>query len=135
LFGGRAAEQVVFEELSTGAHDDLHRATEIARAMVLEYGMGDTLGPVTFPRRHPLFLPEHSTYPAEGHHEYSEATAQALDLETKKILEERLEHVVQLLRDKRPLLDRLAAMLLEKEVIEGEEFARIVHADTPRQTV
>jgi cell division protease FtsH len=135
LFGGRAAEQVVFEEISTGAHDDLQRATEIARAMVLEYGMGDTLGPVTFPRRHPLFLPEHPASPAEGHHEYREATAQALDLETKKILEERLEHVVQLLRDKRPLLDRLAAMLLDKEVIAGEEFERIVHADKPRQAV
>jgi cell division protease FtsH len=134
LFGGRAAEQVVFGEISTGAHDDLQRATEIARAMVLEYGMGATLGPVTFPRRHPLFLPEHPASPAEGHREYSEATAQALDLETKKLLEERLEHVVQLLRDKRPLLDRLAAMLLAKEVIEGEEFARIVSADTPCHT-
>ena len=135
LFGGRAAEQVVFGEISTGAHDDLQRATEIARAMVLEYGMGGTLGPVTLPRRHPLFLPEHPAYPAEGHREYSEATAQALGLETKKFLEERLEHVVQLLRDKRPLLDRLAAMLLAKEMIEGEEFARIVSADTPCQAV
>jgi cell division protease FtsH len=72
-------------------------------------------------------------YAPNGVREYSEATAQALDLEAKKILEERLEHVVQLLRDKRPLLDRLAALLLEKEVLEGEEFARIVQADTSRQ--
>jgi cell division protease FtsH len=129
LFGGRAAEQIVFGDLSTGAQNDLQRATEIARAMVLEYGMGDTLGPVTFPRRHPLFLPEHPAYAAEGHREYSEATAQALDLETKKLLEERLEHVVHLLQDKRPLLERIAAVLLEKEVIEGEAFARMVHED------
>jgi cell division protease FtsH len=130
LFGGRAAEQVVFDEISTGAHDDLQRATEIARAMVLEYGMGDTLGPVTYPRRHPLFLPEHPAYPTEGHREYSEATAQALDLETKKLLEERLEHVLQLLRDKRPVLDRIAAVLLAKEVLEGDAFAQMVREDT-----
>jgi hypothetical protein len=129
LFGGRAAEQVVFGEISTGAHNDLQRATEIARAMVLEYGMGDTLGPVTYPQRHPLFLPEHPAYPAEGHREYSETTAQALDLETKKFLEERLEHVQQLLRDKRPLLDRITAVLLAKEVLEGDAFARMVRED------
>jgi cell division protease FtsH len=128
LFGGRAAEQLVFDELSTGAQNDLQRATEIARAMVLEYGMGATLGPVTFPRRHPLFLSEPPRAPTDGTREYSEATAQALDLETKKILEERLEHVLQLLRDKRPLLDRLAALLLEKEVVERQEFDRIIHA-------
>lgn len=129
LFGGRAAEQVVFGEISTGAQNDLQRATEIARAMVLEYGMGDTLGPVTYPRWHPLFLPEHPAYPAEGHREYSEATAQALDLETKKLLEERLEHVQQLLRDKRPLLNRIAAVLLAREVLDGDAFAQMVRED------
>jgi cell division protease FtsH len=91
--------------------------------------MGDTLGPVTFPRHHPLFLPEHPASPAEGHREYSEATAQTLDLETKKLLEERLEHVLQLLRDQRPLLDRIAAVLLAQEVLEGDAFARMVRED------
>ena len=81
---------------------------------------------MTYPRRHPLFLPEHPAYPAEGHREYSEATAQALDLETKKRLEERPEHVQQLLRDKRPLLDRIAAVLLAKEVLDGDGFAQWV---------
>jgi cell division protease FtsH len=84
LFGGRAAEQLVFDDISTGAQNELQRATEIARAMVLEYGMGATLGPVTFPRRHPLFLSEPPRSPTEGIREYSEATAQALDLETKR---------------------------------------------------
>jgi cell division protease FtsH len=84
LFGGRAAEQLVFDDLSTGAQNGLQRATEIARAMVLEYGMGATLGPVTFPRRHPLFLSEPPRSPTEGTREYSEATAQALYLETKR---------------------------------------------------
>jgi cell division protease FtsH len=128
LFGGRAAERLVFHEVSTGAQNDLQRATEIARAMVLEYGMGETLGPVTFPRRPSPFL-EPPPYPADGKREYSEAIAQALDLETKKILEERLEHVLQLLQSKRQLLDRVAALLLEKEVVEAEEFARLVQEE------
>jgi cell division protease FtsH len=127
LFGGRAAEQLVFDTISTGAHDDLRRATEIARAMVLEYGMGEALGLMTFPRqRRPMFLGEQGGYyPGEGR-EYSEATAQALDAETKTILDERLEHVRQLLQDKRALLDRVSSLLLEKEVLEGEAFAQLV---------
>jgi cell division protease FtsH len=129
LFGGRAAEQVVFEEVSTGAQNDLQRATEIARAMVLEYGMGETLGPVTFPRRRSLFLQEQQGYGADGSRQYSEATAQALDLETRKILQERLEHVLQLLHEKRSLLDQVAAQLLEKEIIDGEEFERMIHKE------
>jgi cell division protease FtsH len=131
LFGGRAAEQVVFDEVSTGAQNDLQRATEIARAMVLEYGMGETLGPVTFPRRRSPFLTEQPGYAADGIREYSEATAQAIDLETKKIMEERLEHVLQLLQNKRHLLDEVAALLLEKEVVDSEEFERIVHEEVP----
>ena len=131
LFGGRAAEQVVFDEVSTGAQNDLQRATEIARAMVLEYGMGETLGPVTFPRRRSPFLSEQPGYAVDGNREYSEATAQAIDLETKKILQERLEHVLQLLQNKRHLLDEVAALLLEKEVVDSEEFERIVHEEVP----
>ncbi|GIX49472.1 MAG: ATP-dependent zinc metalloprotease FtsH [Candidatus Tectimicrobiota bacterium] len=131
LFGGRAAELLVFGEVSTGAQDDLRRATEIARAMVLEYGMGETLGPAAFPRVRPRFLPEPWGYTPDGTREYSEATARALDLETKKILDERMAHVLQLLRDKRPLLERIAALLLEKEVLEGEEFWRLVREATP----
>jgi cell division protease FtsH len=127
LFGGRAAEQIVFGEISTGASNDLDRATQIARSMVQEYGMGETLGPVTFPRRRrPLFLtgPE-GPYP-EGDREYSEATARALDEETKKILDGRMQHVLKVLKEKRPLLDKVPKLLLEKEVIEADEFHRII---------
>ena len=133
LFGGRAAEQVVFGEVSTGAHNDLERATEIARSMVIEYGMGETLGPVTFPRRHrPLFLGEQSGYGADGVREYSEATAQALDSEVKRLMDARMAHVLQLLRDKRPLLDRIATVLLEREVLEAADFDQLVQAAAPR---
>lgn len=133
LFGGRAAEQVVFGELSTGAHNDLQRATEIARAMVLEYGMGDALGPVSYARQpQPMFLGQPGSAGSDGQRAYSEDTARALDRETKAILETRLEHVQQLLREKRHLLDHIATLLMEKEVIEAEEFARLVQDDTPQ---
>ena len=129
LFGGRAAEQVAFGKVSTGAHDDLRKATDIARAMVLEYGMGEALGLMTFPRhRRPTFLAEPGGYAADGR-EYSEATAQALDVETKKILDERLQRVMLLLTEKRHILDQVSTALLDKEVLEGEEFDAIVQSD------
>jgi cell division protease FtsH len=129
LFGGRAAEQLVYGDVSMGAHNDLQRATDIARAMVLEYGMGDTLGPVTFPRqRHAAFLNLSGGYGAESGRAYSEATAQALDEETKCMMETRMAHVERLLRDHRRLLDDIAATLLEKEVIEGDDFEQMVQS-------
>jgi cell division protease FtsH len=133
LFGGRAAEQVVFGEVSTGAHNDLERATEIARSMVVEYGMGETLGPVTFPRRHrPLFLGGESGYAPDGGREYSETTAQALDAEVKRLMDGRMAHVLQLLQNKRPVLDRIATVLLEKEVLEGPEFETLLQEAAPQ---
>jgi cell division protease FtsH len=128
LFGGRAAEQVVFNEISTGAHNDLDRATDIVRAMILEYGMSETLGPMTFPRRRgPAFLGDRAGLMAEPR-EYSEATAQALDVEVKRVLDERLGRVVQLLTEKRALLDRVSKALLEKETLEAAEFEALVRA-------
>jgi cell division protease FtsH len=124
LFGGRAAEQIIFDEISTGAHNDLDRATEIARSMVLDYGMGETLGPMTFPRRRgPGFL-DRNPFPEPR--EYSEETARALDVETKRILEERMARVTALLTAHRHTLERVARVLLEKETIEAEDFARLV---------
>jgi cell division protease FtsH len=135
LFGGRAAEQLVFGEVSTGAHNDLQRATDIAKAMGLEYGMGEALGPVVYPRqRQPMFLGQPGGFGVERSRDYSEATAQALDKETKQLLEERLAHVGRLLRSKRHLLDRLAALLLEKEVVEAEEFRRLVRQESAPHT-
>ena len=130
LFGGRAAERIVYGDVSTGAHNDLQRATDIARAMILEYGMGETLGPVTFPKqRQPMFLQQSGGYGLDSGREYSEATAQALDQETKRILEARMAHVERLLSDKRHLLEHIAMTLLDKEVIEGDDFARMVQRE------
>ncbi len=130
LLGGRAAEQVVFGEVSTGAHNDLQRATEIARSMVLEYGMGETLGPMTFPRRRgPGFLGEPADHWPETGRPYGESTAQAIDAEMKRLLETRMTRVIELVRANRARLDRLAALLLEQEIIEAEEFHRLVAAE------
>jgi len=126
LLGGRAAEQVVFSEVSTGAHNDLQRATDIVRAMVVEYGMGTTLGPLTYPRRRSPFLNDPNAYLPDGAREYSEATAEAIDREMKQLMAERMQHVTELIRSKRTLLDRLAAIVLEREVLEADEFKRII---------
>ncbi len=125
LLGGRAAEDIVFGDVSTGAHNDLQRATDIARAMVSEYGMGTTLGPATFPRQNrPVFLaPEQA--PLAGR-EYSEATAARLDLEIKALLDDRLERVSSLLAEKRPALERVARELLEKEVLDDARFEALL---------
>ena len=126
LLGGRVAEETVFGEVSTGAHNDLQRATDIVRSIVVEYGMGHTLGPLTYGRRRPLFLGDQAGYLPEGPREYSEATAEAVDGEMKQLMAERLQRVTELLRVKRPLLDRLASVLLEHEVLEADEFKRLI---------
>ncbi len=126
LLGGRAAEEIVFGEISTGAHNDLQRATDIIRSIVVEYGMGRTLGPLTFGRRRPAFLGDHAAYSPDGTREYSEATAEAIDTEMMQLIGERMRHVTELLRAKRALLDRLAGIVLEREVLEADEFKRLV---------
>jgi cell division protease FtsH len=127
LLGGRIAELIVFGDSSTGAHNDLQRATEIARAMVSEYGMGKTLGLATFPRRNqPLFLNRDQASWVEP--EYSEATAAKLDEEIKEILRESETRVKELLTGRRELLEKISRKLLETEVIEAEEFKQLLAA-------
>jgi len=124
LLGGRAAEELVFGEISTGAKDDLEKVSEIARRMVTEYGMSKTLGPLSFERPDHSFLG--NTIGFTGEKAYSEQTAQAIDQEVKRIVEERYEMAKELLRNHRERLEQLAKILLEKEVIEGEELKRIL---------
>ncbi len=129
LLGGRMAEEIIFGDISTGAHNDLQRATDIARAMVSEYGMGRTLGLSTYPRQNrPMFLsPEQM--PLAGK-EYSEATAAKLDDEVKDLITERASGVRELLSQNRGLIEVIAGELLKKEVMESDEFYRFV--DTHR---
>jgi cell division protease FtsH len=129
LLGGRAAEEIVSGDISTGAHNDLSRATDIARSMVKEYGMS-RVGQVFYaPQRRAQFL---SPIP-EGPGEYSEATAEEIDLEIKEIIGGQYQRALNLLRGRRDILEKSVAVLLEKETIEGDELKQLMAqvADTP----
>jgi cell division protease FtsH len=116
LLAGRVAEQLVFEDASTGAENDLQRATDLARHMVTHYGMSEALGLATYDARPaPLFLngptlPESRTF--------SERTAETIDGEVRRLLDEARNRVTQTLRTNRETLESLAALLLEKEVVD-----------------
>ncbi|MDO8436847.1 MAG: ATP-dependent zinc metalloprotease FtsH [Nitrosomonadaceae bacterium] len=115
LLGGRAAEQVVFSEISTGAADDLARATDIARAMVLRYGMSEALGNVTYDRERSTFL--EPGIPMSQTRDYSEETAHAVDGAVRVLIDQAFEHAVAILQLNRALLDRTAEDLLKTETL------------------
>jgi cell division protease FtsH len=130
LLGGRSAEEIAFNEISTGAQNDLQRATDIARAMVTEYGMSDALGAVSYNgHRRATFL-DMPFGPERG--DYAEETALKIDLEVKRIMSEAHETARRILRDYRRTLDELSERLLEKEVIEGEELKAIIGPLPPK---
>jgi cell division protease FtsH len=123
LLGGRVAEEIIFGEISTGAHNDLQRATDIATSMVKEFGMSEKLGYVTFEKeKKPLFLPS-SLFPTR---EYSEDTAKQIDEEVKKIVDETYLRVREILTAKKDKLGDLARLLLEKEVVEEADLKKIL---------
>ena len=124
LLGGRASEEVVFGEVSTGAHNDLSRATDIARSMVKEYGMSDKVGQVYFAReKRAQFL----NLGNEGPAEYSEATAEMIDGEVRNIISTEYARALEILEGKKEILNRGAALLLEKEKIDGDELKAIMN--------
>jgi cell division protease FtsH len=124
LLGGRVAEEIIFSEISTGAQNDLVRATDIAKSMVKEYGMSEKLGHITFePERKPLFL---DMAGGSGSHDYSEATAQEIDAEVRRIMEECFRKVKSMLSEKKTLVEKVARVLLEKETIEGEDLRLLI---------
>jgi cell division protease FtsH len=131
MLGGRAAEELVFQEISTGAQNDLYRATDIARSMVREYGMSEKLGPITFEReRRPLFLEGIMPTPSK---DYSEATAQEIDQEVADLVNRAHQRAREVLEARRPTLEKVGKILLEKEVLEGQELRQIFNATTPPQ--
>ena len=123
FLGGRAAEELTFNELTTGAENDLHQATEIAHKMVCEYGMSDRLGPLTLRKKETeIFLGRDFT----AEKAYSEKTAEMIDEEVKKIVEDCRDRAKELLGKNRAKLDRLAKALMEKEILVGEEVEEIL---------
>jgi cell division protease FtsH len=123
LLGGRASEQLVFGEISTGAADDLARATDIARAMVLRYGMSDALGNVTYDRERSPFLQPNVPLPQERN--YSDETAEAVDRAVRHLVDGAFDRAFGILQQNHALLDLTAASLLESETLEEPAIERL----------
>ena len=124
LLGGRAAEEIVFGDVSTGAHNDLARATDIARSMVKEYGMSSRLGQIYFSEEKRSPFLDMGSMGNRG--EYSEATAEAIDAEMKEIIDQEYQIALDILKEKRDVLAKGAQLLLEKEKIDGEEIRALL---------
>ncbi|MEX0798971.1 MAG: cell division protein FtsH, partial [Bacteriovoracaceae bacterium] len=121
LLGGRVAERVIFKHLSTGASDDLAKATDIARSMVTKYGMVKQLGHVSLERTSAQFIGVESS----KSHDYSETTAREIDEAVKGIVENAYQRTLSILTNNKELLQKSAELLLEKETLEGEELKKI----------
>jgi cell division protease FtsH len=125
LLGGRTAEEIAFGQISTGAQNDLERATEIARSMVVEFGMSPKLGPLSFGRDGFRGNEGRILFPGERP-EMSEQTARLVDEEVSRIVEEAHRRARDILSDKEQVLERLARLLMVREVMEGKELREYV---------
>ncbi len=123
LLGGRVAEELVYGDISTGAQNDLQRATDMARLMITQYGMSDRLGHVAFDAPRQVFLGVHE---AARSGSYSERTAQQIDEEIARLVADAHERVKRTLGEKRATLDSLARLLLEHEVVERPMLERLL---------
>jgi len=133
LLGGRVAEQVVFNEVTTGAQNDLERCTSIARRMVCDFGMSEELGPLTLGHKSgPVFLGRD----INEDRNYSEEVAAKIDVEIRRIVDSSYDHATRLLTEYRDAMDRIVTVLLEKETLSGEELDRIINnePETPSPT-
>ncbi|UCE08862.1 MAG: ATP-dependent zinc metalloprotease FtsH [bacterium] len=123
LLGGRAAEKLVLDQLTTGAGNDIERATEIARKMVCEWGMSERMGPITFGKKQEeIFLGREIAQ----HRDYSERTAQLIDEEVKNIVEKAADIAEHLIKENLDKLNALANTLLEREILDGNEIDEIL---------
>jgi cell division protease FtsH len=121
--GGYAAEEIIFQENTTGAQNDIEQATEIARRMVCEWGMSKSLGPIAYGQKEePIFLGKEIA----RHKDYSEETAQHIDEEVHNIVESGLKQAMELLREHKEHLDLLAATLLEKETLDDNQIRELL---------
>jgi len=127
LLGGRIAEEITMDSLTTGAGNDLERATELARKMVCEWGMSDAMGPLTFGKKEEqIFLGREIAQRSD----FSEDTAVRIDQEVKRIVTHNYERATEILKANRARLERMAEELLLREVLDGDQVRRIV-ADLP----
>src|SRR5687767_13579997 len=128
LLGGRVAVELVYGEVSTGAHNDLERATDLARLMVMKYGMSERVGLVTFGAEGSLFLKSQRS-PFGGEREYSEETARVIDEEVRGIVERTHDRVRSVLTNKKSVLTAAASELKRTETLEGERLKRILSGE------
>lgn len=125
MLGGRAAEELVFSDITTGASDDIEKATMVARTMVIDYGMS-SLGPINFDQEKSRMYEDFS--------KISETMQTKIDSEVAKIMDEAYKQAKKVLTTKRKKLDEIAAVLIKKETLEGEEFIKIMSEKTPSKT-
>lgn len=130
LLGGYTAEQTVFNELTTGASNDLKVASDLARRMVTQYGMSEKLGPLTYGETHDaIFLGRELTHDRN----YSETVAYQIDQEVRALLERAMEAAKKVLQERRDILTAIAKQLIEKETLEQAEFYAIIGQPVPQQ--
>jgi cell division protease FtsH len=130
LMGGRAAENIMLNVQTTGAANDIERASEIARKMVCDYGMSEKLGPLTFGKKdEQIFLGRELSQ----HRDYSEATAQKIDEEVRRIIIESYDKTCQLIKENSDTLHRISNALLEKETLDKSDIDKIMAGDMDQQ--
>ncbi|NJD90652.1 MAG: ATP-dependent metallopeptidase FtsH/Yme1/Tma family protein [Geobacter sp.] len=128
LMGGRAAEEIIFNTMTTGAGNDIERATDMARKMVCEWGMSDRMGPVSFGKKdEQIFLGREMAMQKN----YSEATAVEIDSEIRRIVDENYARVKQMLTENVAVLHRISKALIEKENLSGQQVDEIMQAEQP----
>ena len=128
--GGRSAEEIMFDEISTGAQNDLEQATEVARAMVADFGMSPKIGPLSFGQNGFRSREGRLLFPGERP-EMSEQTARLVDEEIARLVNEAHDRAKTILEKDRGLLEKLAVVLTEREVIEGSELRRLLEEYSP----
>ncbi len=129
LLGGRVAEELIVGDITTGAANDIERATKIARQMVTEYGMSDTIGPLTLgQKQHEVFLGrDFATQP-----DYSEQVAFEIDNEVRRMIDQAHDEALEILQEHRQKLDQMAGLLIERETIDKEDVERLL-TDVPKR--
>lgn len=132
LLGGRAAEMLIFGELSTGAADDLAKATDIARNMVMRYGMNEQLGQMTYEDEPSPFLRGPTGQAVEARH-YSEETGREIDCAVRKLVDAAYQQALEILKRHRASLEEGAKRLLEKETLNRDELPALEPIEAERQ--
>ncbi|MBF0214865.1 MAG: cell division protein FtsH, partial [Magnetococcales bacterium] len=132
LMGGRLAEELVLDQLTTGAGNDIKRATEMARSMVCEWGMSDRLGPMTYgAKEEEIFLGREITQ----HKSISEATAQTIDQEIRGLIDRNYQRAKRILTEKMEILHTMSLALLERETLDADEVANLMKGMTAEEAL